>query len=173
MKALRCRVLEGLDALFPLRAPIQTDGVGLTRLELPAEVLRVCRPDLADLRILAADGAEVPYVVDNPAAPGVATRVRYGASPEVLDAARSRAVVDRVAIYREYFLLEIPQVPPDVPAWELVFDIAAREFVAALDVTAVDNGADFLVVGRPIRTAENPAAAAEHIQQEIAGALGD
>lgn len=36
---------------------------------------------------------------------------------------------------------------------------------------AIRNGADFLVVGRPIRTADNPAAAAEAIQAEIAATL--
>ncbi len=36
---------------------------------------------------------------------------------------------------------------------------------------AIHNGADFLVVGRPIRSASDPAAAAEAIQSEIAGAL--
>ena len=138
---------DALKTLFPFRAPIEADGTGLTRLELPTEVIRGCRPDLADLRIVAADGTEIPYVVDNPAPPGVATRVRYGVSPEVVDATRSREVADRVDIHRESFVLEVPPVPPDVPAWELVFDIASREFVARLDVAAIDtNGARTTVV---------------------------
>jgi orotidine-5'-phosphate decarboxylase len=37
---------------------------------------------------------------------------------------------------------------------------------------AIANGADYLVVGRPIRDADNPCAAAERIQAEIAAALG-
>ena len=129
---------DALTTLFPFRASIEADGTGLTRLELPADVIRGCRPDLADLRIVAADGTEIPYVIDNPAPPGVATRVRTSVSPEVVDATRSREVVNRVDIYRESFLIEVPAVPPDVAGWELVFDIAAREFVARLDVTAVD-----------------------------------
>jgi orotidine-5'-phosphate decarboxylase len=36
---------------------------------------------------------------------------------------------------------------------------------------AIDNGADYLVVGRPIRDAEDPRAAAEQIQRQIAAAL--
>ena len=38
---------------------------------------------------------------------------------------------------------------------------------------AIRDGADYLVVGRPIRTAHDPAAAAEAIQQDIANALKD
>ena len=37
---------------------------------------------------------------------------------------------------------------------------------------AIKNGADHIVVGRPIRDAENPAAMAERIQGQIASALG-
>jgi orotidine-5'-phosphate decarboxylase len=36
---------------------------------------------------------------------------------------------------------------------------------------AISSGADYLVVGRPIRDANDPRAAAEAIQQEIASAL--
>ena len=36
---------------------------------------------------------------------------------------------------------------------------------------AISDGADYLVVGRPIRDASDPRAAAEQIQEEIAGAL--
>jgi orotidine-5'-phosphate decarboxylase len=38
---------------------------------------------------------------------------------------------------------------------------------------AISNGADFLVVGRPIRDAKDPRAMAESIQAEIAAALSD
>jgi len=38
---------------------------------------------------------------------------------------------------------------------------------------AIRDGADYLVVGRPIRTASDPAAAAESIQSEIGRALAD
>ena len=108
---------DALKTLFPFRAPIEADGTGLTRLELPTEVIRGCRPDLADLRIVAADGTEIPYVVDNPSPPGVATRVRYGVSPEEVDATRSREVAYLVDIHRESFVLDVPPGPPDFPSW--------------------------------------------------------
>jgi len=130
---------EALETLFPVRAQILADGTGLTRLELPAEVVRSCRPDLADLRILAADGTEIPYVVDNPEPRGIVTRVRYNEAPEVVDATRAHEVVDHVRIYRESFVLEVPALPPDVAAWELLFNVTMREFVAKLDIISIDS----------------------------------
>ncbi len=38
---------------------------------------------------------------------------------------------------------------------------------------AISGGADYLVIGRPIRDATDPRRAAEAIQAEIAGALGE
>ncbi|MDH3787235.1 MAG: orotidine 5'-phosphate decarboxylase, partial [Xanthomonadales bacterium] len=41
----------------------------------------------------------------------------------------------------------------------------------ATPARAIETGADYLVVGRPIRDADDPRAAAEAIQQQIASAL--
>ncbi len=134
---------ETLAALFPLRAEITTTGAGLCRLELSAGVIGRCRPDLADLRILAHDGREIPYVVDSPEPVGTATQVRYGGSPELISVERSReAIDDRVTAYREHFVLGVPALPADAPAWDLVLAISQEEFVGRLDVTAVAPGGE-------------------------------
>jgi orotidine-5'-phosphate decarboxylase len=39
--------------------------------------------------------------------------------------------------------------------------------------TAFSNGADYIVVGRPIRDADDPQAAAESMQAAIAGVIGE
>jgi orotidine-5'-phosphate decarboxylase len=39
--------------------------------------------------------------------------------------------------------------------------------------TAFSNGADYIVVGRPIRDAENPRAAAEAMQESIESQVGE
>lgn len=44
-------------------------GAGLSRIELPAEVLTATRADLGDLRLVDAGGRQVPYVVDRGALP--------------------------------------------------------------------------------------------------------
>ncbi len=43
--------------------PVQASE-GWSRIDLPADVLAACRPGLPDLRVYGANGAEVPYVVE-------------------------------------------------------------------------------------------------------------
>jgi len=132
---------EALGTLFPLRAEITATGSGLCRLELPAEVIGECRADLADVRIVANDGREIPYIVDSPEPAGTSVAVVYGAPPEIITAKRSRrALDDRVTVYRESFVLALPPLPADVPAWDLVLSISQPEFVSRLDVTAIGRG---------------------------------
>jgi len=132
---------QALSSLFPLRAEIGAPGAGLHRLELSAEVIGACRADLADLRILAADGREIPYIVDNPEPVSVTTTVSYEARLEVISAKRSRETVDeQVTMYREHFVLDLPDLPAEVPAWDLILAVARAEFVSRLDVVAIGPG---------------------------------
>lgn len=66
----------------------------------------------------------------------------------------------------EDFLIVTPGIRPSET---LVKNDDQKRIVTPRD--AILNGADYLVVGRPIRDAENPLVAAEKIQQEIEGAL--
>jgi len=132
---------ETLGALFPMRAEISATGAGLCRLELSADVIGACRADLADVRVLAHDGREIPYIVDSPDPAGTTTEVHYGAPPEIISAERSRrALDDRVTAYRESFVLGLPPLPEDVPAWDLVLSVSRPEFVSRLDITAIGSG---------------------------------
>ena len=129
---------EALKTLFPERARITATGSGLSRLELPAEVLAACRADLANVRILSTDGREIPYIVDSPEPSGATVTVHYGGPPEIITAERSRRALDeRVTVYRESFVLELPALPADVPAWDLVLAVPRADFVSRLDVTAI------------------------------------
>jgi len=129
---------ESLDTLFPSRAPIIADSPGMCRLELPAKVLGACRADLADLRIISDDGREIPFVVDSPDSEGTTTAVRYRAVPTVVDALRSREEIAGTVVYRESFVLRLPELPADVPGWDLVLNVSEKEFVCRLDVSAVE-----------------------------------
>ena len=52
--------------------------------------------------------------------------------------------------------------------------VSGKIYRAWMDVkTAFSNGADYIVVGRPIRNAGNPQAKAEEIQGQIASACAD
>ena len=62
---------------------------------------------------------------------------------------------------------ELIAVTPGIrPAWSVVSQDDQKRIVTPAD--AVNNGADYIVVGRPIRDAKNPADAAKRVADEIA-----
>ncbi len=159
---------EALWSLFPQRARITTTGGGLCRLEVPPEVIGRCRADLADVRILGADGREVPYIVDSPELAGTYTKVHYGAPPEVINAERSsEALDDRVTAYRELYELALPRLPADVPAWDLVFSVSRAEFVSRIDVVAIRPGGEQSAIITGGSVFRLPSAGAEKLRLTI------
>jgi hypothetical protein len=123
-----------LPQLFSQRAEVAVTAPGLQALELPLEVLRSCRPGLADLR-LWADGREVPYLVDTTgtdawtlverkdARPG---RVRQDRKAPLCD---PRGTVD--TSHCESIELEAPRTGA---GWELVFEPRAERFVERVEI---------------------------------------
>jgi orotidine-5'-phosphate decarboxylase len=73
---------------------------------------------------------------------------------------------------KEAFGQDFVAITPGIrPAWN-INDTDDQRRIMTPD-QAIRNGADYLVIGRPIRDAEDPVAAAQYIADEIAGALGD
>jgi len=55
---------NGLDtSAWEFRQPVTLDRAGPVRLTLPLETLDAARADLADLRLLGPDGAEIPFAI--------------------------------------------------------------------------------------------------------------
>jgi len=149
-----------LATLFPSRAPIVVEadgssspdgeagaGGGLVRLLLPPEVLGACRSDLSDLRILDADGHEVPYLVDTGRGPDLAVRVLELRTPRILGADRTTRDPDRgdggtPALLTESYTLAAPPEAPTGQGWDLVLLTSRPRFVRALVVTAGGSGSD-------------------------------
>ncbi len=74
-----------------------------------------------------------------------------------------------VKMIKENFGKNFYAVTPGIrPAWQAADD-DQRRIVTPAD--AIKNGSDYLVIGRPIRDAEDPRAAAKRIADEIDGAL--
>lgn len=108
---------------------------GLVRLELPPEVLAVCRPDLSDVRLFDPEGREVPYLVDSGRAAGEPAHERDRIDAELLDVRREE--VRRPTgppLYREVYRLTAPPADASREAWELVVQTNRREFVRQLRV---------------------------------------
>lgn len=123
------------------RAPVHGTVPGaLARLELPPAVLGDCRPDLADLRLLGADGSEIPFVVDS----GLGSRpagddVRETRSLRLSDVRREeQRRPDGPTRWHERF--ELLADPAPSGDWELVVDTRAASFVRRLQVHVTREG---------------------------------
>jgi hypothetical protein len=130
------------------RAPVQvTAPETLTRLELPPAVLGACRADLADLRLLDADGVEIPFLVDS----GLARRpagdeVVETHHPRLTDVRREeRRRADGPTQWLEHFTLTFDTVPDG--DWELLVDTQQPSFVRRVRVgVPQDGGTDVALV---------------------------
>ena len=125
---------DDLAALFRYRAEIVSEDGGLCRLLLPPEVLRECRGDLSDLRVVDAAGNELPFVVDGrPPVPAVEVRTLR---PQLVAADRQRRDVGRSRFeWLETYQLRLPSRVTEAPAWSLVIATGRTELMTRLDVS--------------------------------------
>lgn len=133
-----------LEKLFPLEAPIESEAPGLVRLVLPPDVLAEARPDLSDVRVFDAAGAEVPFLLDA-ARRDEAVVVRARFEGAVLSVQRDRAknaTADRPGDATERYEIEAPPGPPEGEVWELVVSPTAPRFVREVSVTALGDGGE-------------------------------
>jgi orotidine-5'-phosphate decarboxylase len=78
---------------------------------------------------------------------------------------------DEIHAIKQQFGREFLVVAPGIrPAWAAIKGDDQRR--AATPAQAITAGADFIVVGRPIRTANDPAEAADRVVDEIAETFG-
>ncbi len=126
-----------LHEVFPFEAPITTSGPGLHRLELPRRVLTECRSDLSDLRIFDDRGRQVPYLVDTRPA-NLEIEVLHRVEAKVVAVQRHREGARPNPIrYLETYTIELPPLPDDAGAWELVIESRRSQLVARIDMVAV------------------------------------
>lgn len=134
-----------LKTLFTKQAPIRVVSERLSRLELPAEVLAECRPDLSDLRVFDAAGNEAPFLVDSGLAPGREATISRSYELEISAVTRGETRRETgPPIYRETYELAIPpEMAADIEAgsearglWDLVLRIRRGSYVRRVRVTA-------------------------------------
>ena len=154
------------------RAVANLRGRGVTFLTVHADrgVMGAAVTERGEIKVLAV-------TVLTSTGPADLAEMGYSGKLEDLVLARARAAVDtgcdgviasglEVARIREKFGAKLLAVTPGIrPAGGDMGDQKRTVDVAQ----AFRNGADYIVVGRPIRDARDPAAAAEAIQSTIAG----
>jgi hypothetical protein len=120
-----------LTRLFPRVAELAGSG-GLCRLDVPAAVLSEAQPDFSDVRIVGAEGSEVPFLIDQ-----VQVRWPSDGPPPVArlvptDITRQRTGLRSVEEVR----VRLPATPlPPGATWNIVVDSAAMSFVRRYTLT--------------------------------------
>ena len=124
-----------LRSLFPKEADVAVDGTGLARLDLPAEVLADCLPNLSNVRLFDLQGNEVPFLVDSPRAEDIVGTRTLDVRP--LEARREEEPHPHGPSHRRE-TFELPAPAAGTAAvngpWTLELDVARTEFVARIHV---------------------------------------
>lgn len=131
-----------LRELFPSEADVFATESGLARLDLTAEILAACRPDLSDLRLFDLEEEQIAFVVDSRRPPVTAVELTRRVDAPILEAARNETRRQREPSLRtETFQIAMPDEPAPTGAWTLVIGTRQREFVARVRIAAIpDDG---------------------------------
>ncbi|HLM75276.1 MAG TPA: hypothetical protein VK459_21340, partial [Polyangiaceae bacterium] len=133
-----------LARLFPREASILVDDAAtsgsLQAVRLPTEALKEARPDLSDVRIFDADGAEVPFLIET-AVPRPPPRLIERRTANPIEVRNVRPHGDKASSgrRRESFVVEMPDPPPKPLAWELILITPATRFVRRFEVRENNN----------------------------------
>lgn len=129
---------QDLRALFPRQAPIYVTAEGLSKLELPVEVVSELSYDRSDMRILDASGAETPFSIDSALRLHPDARGSMRHALEIVDVQRTRTNrVARPPLIRERYVLAAPPNRDPRHAWDLALETRAPELVRRIRVSAL------------------------------------
>ena len=138
---------SNLSTLFPQQAPIYVTSSSLSRLDLPVEVLAVCRPDLSDLRIFDAQGNEVAYLLDSGPPPNARVEVLHRYPLAIAEMNRQRLDRDDgPPIFREQYVLEVPDEVTAGESWDLIVQTRQAQYVRRIRVFSQDNGSETALI---------------------------
>lgn len=114
-----------LTRLFPKVAELSGSG-GLCRLDVPAAVLNEAQPDFSDVRIVDADGLEVPFLIDQ-------AQIRWPSDgpPPIASLVPTEITRQRSGLRSvEEVRVRLPDTPlPPGANWNIVVGSAAPSFV--------------------------------------------
>jgi hypothetical protein len=126
-----------MRSLFPSEADVFAGSAGLTRLDLPPEVVAACRPDLSDLRLFDPAGNEIPFLLDAPARVAETEHM----TPRIVEVRREELPIrDARPRRRETYELAGPEKAAPWGEWVVVLDVPAATFVAAARVAVTPAG---------------------------------